>query len=98
MFLEFKDEKNNCYALEAELWAAFGGLDLAMQEGINSIEIESNSQGVVEIINKGPHERVPFRNLIREWWHKMQNYNVRINFTPIKANRYADFRAKIGTN
>ena len=48
----FHGRLSNCPTLEAELWTVHGGLNLAMQEGINSIEIESNSQGVVEIINK----------------------------------------------
>ena len=61
--------------MEAELWTIHRGLMLVNDKGlmlvndkgINAVEIETDSQCVVELIQAGPyHEGAPFRSLIRK--------------------------------
>ena len=55
---------SDCSIPEAELWTAYRGLMTVKDEGINSIEIEIDAQGVVEVIQVGPHEGALYRSLL----------------------------------
>ena len=63
----------DCSVLEVELWAIYRGL-FVLQEGITplEIEIETDAQVAVEIIQESPHKIVPFREMIKEIWMTMR--------------------------
>ena len=68
------------------------------KELILCMEVETDSQGVVQIIQDGPHGRVPSRNIIRDCWLFMRQWNARVTFVPREDNQCAGFLAKMGVS
>ena len=54
----------NCSALEAELWAIYRGLNVAIQGGYNPLHIKTDTEIAVEIIQDWLHQIAPFREMI----------------------------------
>ena len=53
-------------SIEAEVWVIYRGLTIILEDGLNQVEIDIDSEITMDIIRDGPHEIAPFRNLVQD--------------------------------
>ncbi|GFY96654.1 hypothetical protein Acr_11g0009600 [Actinidia rufa] len=85
-------------AIEAELWAIYRGLTIILEDGLNQVEMETDFQTAVEIIQEGLHERTSSRNIVQELCLLLRRCNSKMSYMPREANRCAVALAKMGAD
>ena len=77
----------------AELWVIYNGLQLTWDNGIRSLEVESDNQAMVFMVNSNREDGSCF-SLVRNIWSMCdRNWSVVIKHVYREANSVADFLA-----
>ncbi|KAL7245466.1 hypothetical protein ACSBR2_000740 [Camellia fascicularis] len=88
----------NCTSLKAEIWGLQRGLTIIMQKGLNSIDIEIDSQTAMKLISEGVERTHPYIALIEDENLMMRRCKCTILHVPREANQNPDALTDIGVN
>ncbi|KAI8533199.1 hypothetical protein RHMOL_Rhmol11G0278700 [Rhododendron molle] len=86
----------DCTSLEAELWGLFRGLELIQSQGMEAMEVESDSTAAIALINGDPPVHSPHTVIIRECKALMAAMGCTLNHTLREGNKVADKLANLG--
>lgn len=86
----------SCSVVMAELWAIFHGLSHAFHHGYYHLEVESDSQAAVRLIQSGCSASHPCALLVRRVRNLISRaFQVRVAHIHREANQVADVLAKL---
>jgi ribonuclease HI len=84
----------DCDALHAEMWGMYLGLDLAHQQGIKKLHVESDSKVLIDMVTKKKNFNGNIPTLVRRIRQLLQlNWQVHLSHTWREGNRSADWLA-----
>lgn len=85
-------------SLEAELWGLFRGLELVHDKGLETMEVESDSEVAVSMINGVCPEHSPHKVLIQECTALMKATGCSLKHIYREGNQIADRLANMGVD
>ena len=92
----FYGKIQNCTSLEAELRAIHAGLKFIMEQGLNNIMLEADSEIAVKLLNQEESSNMPLRNLVEDCRALLANQDWSIEHTPREGNKVADKLTNLG--
>lgn len=83
-------------SLETEVWSIYRGLTIILEKGLSNIQIESDSQTSVLLINEGANTNHPQSNIVNDGHYILNRTGCTISHNYRGANECADFLARFG--
>lgn len=94
--LGFYGRLDDCTSLEAELWGIFRGLELVQSQGMDALEIESDSTTAIALISEEAPDHSPHLVLIKECIALMESTRCTLKHIYHEGNKVADKLANMG--
>lgn len=94
----FFGKLETCYSLEAEMWSIYKGLTIVLKKGLAEVVIETDSTIAQEMITNGPPPNCPYRAIVEDARHLLQQCNCSIHHIVREANQCADKLANMGAD
>lgn len=94
--LGFYGKLDDCTSLEAELWGIFRGLELVQSQGMEAVEIDSDSTAAIALIMEEAPTHSPYLVLIQECKALMASTGCSLKHIYREGNKVADKLANIG--
>ncbi|PNX90804.1 ethylene responsive transcription factor 1b [Trifolium pratense] len=86
-----------CNAFVAELWGVLEGLRLVRRLGFNKVELNIDSQAVVQAIKSNCSNSLVGGSLLKQIWRLLEiDWEVEVSHVYREANKCADALANIG--
>lgn len=83
-------------SLETELWGIYRGLTIILEKGLYNVQLESDSQTAVILINEGANTTHPHNNIINDGKYLLERTKSKLTHIYRGANECADFLARLG--
>lgn len=96
--LGFYGRLADCTSLEAELWGIFRGLELVQSQGMEAVEVESDSATTIALIEGEAPAHSPHKTLIQECKAMLAATGCFLIHTYREGNKVADKLANIGVD
>ena len=88
----------DCTGSEAEIWGIFRCLKAVFEQGQSMMNIETDSEVAVKMINDGVAPNSPLRNLVDDCKELLRRINGNLTHTLREGNQVADRLANIGAD
>lgn len=83
-------------SLETEIWSIYRGLTIILEKGMSNVQIESDSQTAVFLINEGANTTQPQSNIINDGKYLLDRTRSTLTHIYHGANESAHCLARIG--
>lgn len=96
--LEFYGNLQDCSTLEAELRGLLRGFELIQDQGMASVQVESDNSNAVQMINEGCCPNAPYSSLASECRTITVSTGCALKHFLREGNKVADKMAKMGAH